>query len=44
MGDDKDDLTPGNFPDDLKWSAGEATASLEKLYQFVNNECDRAIK
>lgn len=44
MGDDKDDLTPGNFPDDLKWSEGEATASLEKLYQFVNDECDRAIK
>jgi hypothetical protein len=44
MYDDNDDLTPGSFPDNLKWSEGEATASLEKLYQFVNDECGRAIK
>ena len=40
---DKDDLTPGGFPADLKWTQDDATESLEKLYQFANNECKRAI-
>ncbi len=44
MGDDKGDLKPGSFPEDLKWSEKEATTSLENLYQFVNDECDRATK
>ena len=42
MGNRKYDLKPGNFPEDLHWSEKEATISLEKLYQFMNNECDRA--
>jgi hypothetical protein len=42
MGAIKGDLKPGHFPEDLKWSQNEATTSLELLYQFVNNECDRA--
>ena len=44
MGDHKGDLKPGSFPEDLKWSETGATTSLEKLYQFVNDECDRATK
>jgi hypothetical protein len=44
MGDDKGNLKPGSFPKDLNWSEKAATASLEKLYQFVNDECDRATK
>ena len=43
MGDNKDDLTPSVFPVDLKWTEGDATESLEKLYQFANYECKRAI-
>lgn len=42
MGTDKDDLIPGSFPEDLKWSGDEITTSLEMLYHFVNAECDRA--
>jgi hypothetical protein len=38
----KGDLKPGDFPDDLRWTQNEAATSLELLYQFVNNECDRA--
>jgi hypothetical protein len=38
-----DDLTPGEFPKDLNWTNEEASVSLEKLYYFVNYECDRAI-
>src|SRR5210317_1168071 len=44
MSDQKGDLKPGSFPDDLKWTENGATASLEMLYQFVNDECDRATK
>ena len=44
MSEDKDDLTPGDFPHNLGWSEKEVTTSLENLYQFVNNECDRATK
>ena len=43
MAKNKADLTPERFPDDLKWSVEAATESLEKLYEFVNSECDRAI-
>lgn len=42
MGAKKGDLKPGSFPVNLKWSENEATTSLELLYQFVNDECDRA--
>ena len=38
----KRDLKPGDFPQNLKWSDSEATTSLELLYQYVNNECNRA--
>ena len=38
----KRDLKPGDFPQNLKWSDSEATPSLELLYQYVNNECNRA--
>ncbi len=42
---DKDtDLVPGCFPEDLKWTAGNAAVSLEKLYGFVSQEGDRAVK
>jgi len=44
MGAEKGDLKPGSFPEDLKWSESEAIASLEMLYQFVNDECDRTTK
>ena len=37
------DLKPGTFPEDLQWSADGAFASLENLYQFVNDECTRAV-
>jgi hypothetical protein len=43
MGADKDDIKPGNFPADLKWSQDDASKSLEKLYKFANDECERAI-
>ncbi len=43
MKSDKDDLTPGDFPKDLGWTKEEAITSLEKVYHFVNQECDRAI-
>ncbi|MGD9282656.1 MAG: SLATT domain-containing protein [Desulfobacterales bacterium] len=42
MGAKKRDLKPGDFPQNLKWSDSEATPSLELLYQYVNNECNRA--
>jgi hypothetical protein len=38
----KANIKPGSFPEGLKWSGGEAVASLESLYQFVNGECSRA--
>lgn len=41
---DKADLKPGAFPADLKWTGTEVAASLEGLHDFVNQECDRAIK
>lgn len=45
MGNNKDDLISLSFPDDLKWSSDETgISSLKKLYQFVNNECDQAIR
>ena len=44
MGGDKGNFKPGSFPKDLNWSEKEAATSLEKLYQFVNDECDRATK
>jgi hypothetical protein len=44
MGDHKGDLKPGSFPGELKWSESEATASLEMIYQFVIDECDRATR
>ena len=43
MAADKDDLTPRAFPTDLNWTEQEATDSLEKLYRFANDECERAI-
>ncbi|MGK7907511.1 MAG: DUF4231 domain-containing protein [Synechococcus sp.] len=38
------DLRPQEFPKDLNWSPAEISKSLECLYDFVNQECTRAIK
>ena len=43
MATDKDDLTPRAFPSDLRYTEQEAGESLEKLYTFANEECERAI-
>jgi hypothetical protein len=43
MENDKHDLKPGAFPTDLRWTQDGATESLERLFQFANDECKRAI-
>ena len=43
MAADKDNLKPSAFPSNLHWSETETTETLEKMYKFVNDECERAI-
>jgi hypothetical protein len=43
MGAEKKDLVPRTFPANLKWSQADAVESLERLYKFANEECDRSI-
>jgi SMODS and SLOG-associating 2TM effector domain 2 len=40
----KEDLDSQVFPPDLKWSPNERFVSLEKIYEFVDKECGRAIQ
>ncbi len=44
MSEEKKDFIPGNFPENLTWTTDEATQSLQQVYRFVLNECDRAIR
>lgn len=37
------DLIPGAFPQELNWTNAQILKSLDELYKFVNNECERAI-
>ncbi len=44
MRQDKQDLRPKEFPKDLIWTAGNTEESLGKIYKYVTDECERAIK
>ena len=44
MRDGTADLRPSNFPDDLKWTPDDGINSLQRLHQFVLEECSYAIQ
>lgn len=43
MPNDKNDLTPGNFPDKISWKTEDAIASMENISNFVIQESEKAI-
>jgi hypothetical protein len=43
MNGDKNDIKPGDFPNDLNWTSDKALGSLDRLYEFANAECKKAI-
>jgi hypothetical protein len=39
----KENITPGVFPQSLEWNQTDSYKSLDHLYEFVNEECKKAI-
>lgn len=40
---ERNDIKPGEFPKDLNWTSDKTTESLDRLYEFANAECKKAI-